>query len=63
VLAAARGDREHGTRLVERAAALSPRDLEVRLVLRRLRQGRPVDLPSLNRVIRERARRRDSEFR
>ena len=53
---AAQNDRARGVRLLRRAHVLSPRDPHVTRALRRLQQGRPLDLPSLNRSILRRAR-------
>ena len=55
-------DRAGGMRLLRRAHALSPRDPDVARALRRLRAGRPLDLPSLNRSILRRARTHGSKF-
>jgi O-antigen ligase len=56
VMAAERGDRPSGLRLVGRAARLSPRDSLTEDMLRRIRRGRQVDVKALNRAILVRAR-------
>jgi tetratricopeptide (TPR) repeat protein len=58
---AAQNDRARGMRLLRRARVLSPRDPDIARALRRLRQHRPLDLPSLNRSILRRARSRGTK--
>ena len=58
---AGQNDRATGMRLLRRAHALSPRDPDIARALRRLRQHRPLDLPSLNRSILRKARNRGSK--
>ena len=53
---ASQDDRARGMRLLRRAHVLSPRDPVIARALRHLRQGRPLNLPSLNRSILRRAR-------
>jgi tetratricopeptide (TPR) repeat protein len=60
-IAAVEGERRTAVRLVGRANALSPRDEDIRLTLRRLERGRPVTLDGLNRRILERARSRGAQ--
>jgi tetratricopeptide (TPR) repeat protein len=62
-LASARGDLARGRRLVRRAAALSPRDEQIALVLRRIERGRKVDLAAVNGSILRRARARGARTR
>jgi Flp pilus assembly protein TadD len=61
VIAAVEGDRRTALRLVGRANALSPRDDDLRLALRRLKANRPVPIEGLNERILERARSRGSQ--
>ena len=63
VMAAERGERRTGARLVGRAATLSPRDTLTVAMLRRIRRGRPVDARALNRAILVRARGRGGRTR
>ena len=63
VMAAGRGERRAGLRLVGRAARLSPRDSLTAEVLRRIRQGNEVDIKALNRAILVRARGRGQRTR
>lgn len=58
---AGQSDRARGMRLLRRAHVLSPRDSDIARALRRLRQHRPLDLPSLNRSILRKARNRGSK--
>jgi Flp pilus assembly protein TadD len=60
-IASVEGNRRAAVQLVERAGALSPRDEDIQLALRRLRDGRRVAPDTLNRRIRERARARGSQ--
>lgn len=63
VMAAERGERRSGLRLVGRAAQLSPRDSLTADMLRRIRRGRHVEVKALNRAILVRARGRGKRTR
>jgi tetratricopeptide (TPR) repeat protein len=63
VMAAERGERGSGLRLVGRAARLSPRDSLTADMLKRIRLGRRVDVNALNRAILVRARGRGQRTR
>jgi hypothetical protein len=62
-LAATRGESARARRLVSRAAALSPRDEQIALVLRRIERGQKVDLAAVNGSILRRARARGTRTR
>jgi tetratricopeptide (TPR) repeat protein len=60
-LAGVEGERAAALRLLRRARALSPRDQDVALALRRVLQGNPLPVRNLNRRILERARLRGAQ--